>query len=220
MTSQPTANWPADCTPERLRRALHLPDFDPRPAQQLMMPAVRPLHRPAHLPGEARVGAVLILLYCHQGEPHLPFTRRRDDLPYHAGQLSFPGGRREQGEPLHATALREAQEEIGLDPAGVTILGELTSLYIPASDFLVNAYVAWREAGRPAFSRQAAEVAEILEMPLSYFLRPEVSRREAWQLPGFVEPIDVPFFAINGHKMWGATAIFVSELLARLRQLD
>jgi 8-oxo-dGTP pyrophosphatase MutT (NUDIX family) len=219
MMPEPSATWPANCTPEQIRRALHLPGFDPLPAQQLMMPAVRPLHRLPHLPGEPRVGAVLVLLYLHHNELYLPFTRRRDDLAYHAGQVAFPGGRREEGERLPATALREAKEEIGLDATGVTLLGELTSLYIPASDFVVHAYVAWRQGGRPSFSRQAAEVAEIIEMPLRHFTRPETSRREDWQLPGFAKPVAVPFFAINGYKMWGATAIFVSELLERLRQV-
>jgi 8-oxo-dGTP pyrophosphatase MutT (NUDIX family) len=217
MTLPSSAARPGRYTPEQIRRALHLPDFDPRPAQQLMMPAVRPLHRLPHLPGEARLGAVLVLLYDCQNELHLPFTRRRDDLPYHPGQISFPGGRREEGEHLSATALREAQEEIGLDPAGITILGRLTTLYIPASDFEVHAYVGWYEGGRPAFSRQAAEVAEIIEVPLSHFQRPETSKREDWQLPGFSQPVEVPYFAVNGYKMWGATAILVSELLERLR---
>lgn len=215
----PPANaWPANCTLDHIRRALHLPEFDPVAAQRIMMPAVRPRRRPSHLDGEPRIGAVLILLYCHKDELHLPFTRRRDDLAYHPGQVSFPGGRREEGEALVATALREAQEEVGLDPSGVTILGPLNALYIPASDFEVQPYVAWHEGGRPAFIRQAAEVAEIIEMPLSHFYRPDTSGREAWQLPGFAEPVQVPFFALNGYKVWGATAIFLSELLERLRQ--
>jgi 8-oxo-dGTP pyrophosphatase MutT (NUDIX family) len=206
-------------SPDHLQRALRLTDFDVFAAQQKMMPTARPRQRPLDKPGQARQGAVLLLLYSNGNELFFPLTRRRDDLTYHAGQISLPGGRREDGEPLPATALREAQEEIGLDPTGVTILGALASIYIPPSDFEVHPFVAWQEGGRPSFTLQADEVAEIVETPLRHLFDPASHASEDWLLPGFAQPIQVPFYLVNGYKVWGATAIILSEFVERLRRV-
>jgi 8-oxo-dGTP pyrophosphatase MutT (NUDIX family) len=197
-----------------VREALRLPEFDALLAQGHMKPEPRASHRPPDKAGEARQGAVLLLLYPRQEQLHLVLTRRRDDLNSHAGQISFPGGRREPGETLQEAALREAQEEIGLHPAGVTLLGELSSLYILPSDFEVHPFVGWHDPA-PLFVPQTAEVAEILQVPLSLLLRGDVREREVWQWRGF--PLEVPFFRVGEHKVWGATAMMLSEFVERLR---
>jgi hypothetical protein len=98
----------------------------------------------------------------------------------------------------------------------VTILGELTPLYIPPSDFEVHPIVAWYANGkRPSFTPSDAEVAEILETPLSYLLTPASRGEETWTLRGY--DVRVPFFNIQGHKVWGATAMMLSELVERLK---
>ena len=113
-----------------VRRALQLADFDGEAAQQKMVPIPRGI-RPPEMAGRPRQGGVLVILYLLDGRTHLVLTRRRDDLNSHAGQISFPGGRREEGESLKNTAVREAQEELSVDPAALSHLGRLACLYIP-----------------------------------------------------------------------------------------
>ncbi|MCB9419459.1 MAG: CoA pyrophosphatase [Ardenticatenaceae bacterium] len=203
-------------TLDDVKTALNLPDFDAVAAQRKMAPITRPVRRPDSQPGQPRLGGVLVLLYCYQQELYLVLTRRREDLNNHAGQISFPGGRHEEDETLQETAVREAQEEIGVDPAVITILGELTPLYIPPSDFEVHPTVAWYANGqRPVFYPSDAEVAEVLEVPLSHLLQPETRIEELWNWRG--SDVAVPFFNVEGHKVWGATAMMLSELVERLR---
>lgn len=196
-----------------IRRALDISGFDPHAAQQRMIP--RP--RGARLPeanGRTRLGGVLVMLYDKSGQTYLVLTRRRDDLEDHAGQISFPGGRKEDGESLELTAVREAHEEIGIDPASLTILGRLTSLYIPPTDYEVHPFVAWHQ-GLPAFKPQTNEVAEILEVSLDQLLNPANKQEEPWQLRGL--EVQVPYFIVDHHKVWGATAMMLSEFIERLR---
>jgi 8-oxo-dGTP pyrophosphatase MutT (NUDIX family) len=202
-----------------IRQALALPDFDVQSAHHQMLPVGRTRQqRPPELPGEPRVGGVLLLLYCHEQIMHLVLTRRRDDLTSHAGQISFPGGRREANETAVQAALRETEEEIGVSAATISILGELTSIYIPPSDFEVHPFVGWVIGGkRPSFVPEAREVAEIIEVPLHHLLDPHT--REAGPIPVRGATYTVPYYNVNGHKVWGATAILLSEFLERLRQI-
>lgn len=199
-----------------VRRALALPDFDGQAAQQKMMPQFRTMLRPKEREGPPRLGSVLVLLYCQQQELHVLLTRRRDDMNNHAGQVSFPGGRRDEGETFLQTALREAEEEVGIRPSTLTILGQLTPIYILPSDFEVHPFVAWCADGQsPTFRPSLTEVAELLEVPLSHLLDPATRRAEPWHIRGFA--MMVPFYQVGDHKVWGATAMMLSELLERLR---
>ncbi len=200
---------------DTVRQALQLADIDPRQAQAEMTPLPRPQVRPSRLAGEPRLGAVLLLLFGRQEIPHLVLTRRRDDMNAHAGQISFPGGRNEAPEALLATALREAEEEIGVLADEIQILGQLNQLYIPPTDYEVHPFVAWH-AGQPRFRPAPEEVAELLEVPVPFLLDPANRHEEAWNLRG--HEVQVPFFLVNGHKVWGATAMMLSEFLVRLRQ--
>ncbi len=208
-----------DLTTAVIRQALALPDFDVQPAHYHMMPVDRKRQqRPPQMPGEPRVAGVLLLLYCHNQTMHLVLTRRRDDLNAHAGQISFPGGRQEAGETAVQAALRETEEEIGVPSKDISILGELTSIYIPPSDFEVHPFVGWAKDGkRPYFVPEVREVAEIIEVPLTYLLEPNT--REVGPMLVRGASYTVPFYNIDGrHKVWGATAILLSEFLERLRQ--
>ncbi|KAA3654367.1 MAG: CoA pyrophosphatase [Chloroflexi bacterium] len=198
-----------------VQNALQLSGFDVEAAHGLMMPQMRPSVRGPNRLGKARVGGVLLLLYCLNHELHLVLTRRREDLNAHAGQISFPGGRQEPDEPLSVTALRETQEEVGIPETAVSIIGQLTQIYIPPSDFEVHPYVGWYENGRPQFSPGTNEVAEIIEVSLSHLLNPNTRREEPWDFRG--QQITVPFFDVEGHKVWGATAIMLSEFIERIR---
>lgn len=170
--------------------------------------------RPHDRQGDPRQGAVLLLLYERQGRMHFVLTRRRDDLASHAGQVSLPGGRREDGEALQETALREAHEEIGVEPRAITILGRLAPLYIAPSDFEVVPYVGWHQR-MPSFVPQYSEVAEIIETPLQSILDDRLRREEVWERQ--YDSMYVPYFQIGVHKVWGATAMMLSEFAERLR---
>lgn len=194
-----------------------LESFDSLAAQLKMAPMPRPVIRTAETPGQPRQGGVMILLYNIEEQTHLVLTRRRDDLRSHSGQISFPGGRREEGESLQTTAFREAYEEIGVHPDELEFIGRLSHLYIPPSDYEVHPFVTWYKNGRPTFIPQETEVAEILEVPLSHLLNPATRQQETWQIRGF--ELDVPFYLVEGHKVWGATAMMLSEFLTRLEKI-
>jgi 8-oxo-dGTP pyrophosphatase MutT (NUDIX family) len=198
-----------------LLRSLEIEGFDALAAQLRMAPRPRPTQPPGGR-DPLHHGAVLLILFPCGDETCLILTRRRDDLQVHAGQISFPGGRLEDGEAPLAAALREAWEEVGVDPAALTVVGELAPLYIPPTDFHVHPYVAWHE-GRPALVPQEREVAEILEVPLATLFDPAAVREEPWEIRGF--RLEVPFYQVGPHKVWGATAMMLSEFVERLRAL-
>jgi len=184
--------------------------------QMQMMPQPRPgMERgfdPAHLPRE---GGVLLLLYPKEGELTLVLTKRTDTLNHHRGQVSFPGGAWEPGDAdFVQTAQREASEELGIQPETLIILGTLTPLYIPPSDYRIYPTVAYTPQ-RPDFRPDPAEVAIVLEMPLAELTSGSNVRSETWELRGY--PVEVPFFEVEGHKVWGATAMVLGEFRALVR---
>jgi 8-oxo-dGTP pyrophosphatase MutT (NUDIX family) len=203
------------CTLDDVRAALVLPDFDGVAAQLLMAPALRPKERPAGLATTPRLGAVLLLLYCADDELHLVLTLRPTYDGIHSGQVSCPGGRHEPPETLATTALRETEEEIGVPPAAVALLGQLTPLYILPSDYEVHPFVGCHAGGRPRFVSHPREVAAVIETPLRLLLDPATRAEEEWELRGL--RMAVPFFLVDGHKVWGATAMMLSEFVERLR---
>ena len=200
-----------------IRQALTLPQFDVAAAHEFMLPMAGRRKRPPELPGQARVGGVLLLLYCYRQTMYLVLTQRRDDLNSHAGQISFPGGRQEVGETAVQAALRETEEEIGVPTQEISILGKLTSIYIPPSDFAVHPFVGWVASGeRPSFVPEPGEVAEILEVPLQHLLDPNT--RQVGSIPIRGATYTVPYYNFKDRKIWGATAIMLSEFLERVRQ--
>ena len=158
---------------------------------------------------------MLVLFYPYDGQIAFALTRRTDTVESHKGQISLPGGAREGDESLQATALRETCEELNACPDTVEVLGRLSPLYIPPSGFLINPFVAY-SAARPSFRPDPREVAELIETPLSLLLDPATVKREEWTLRGTA--VDVPFFDIYGHKVWGATAMVLGELVTMLRE--
>lgn len=161
-----------------------------------------------------REAGVLMMLLPVEDAPHVVLTIRRDHLSQHAGQVSFPGGRREAGEPLLQTALREAQEEVDLLPGDVEVIGEMTPLFIPPSNYCVYPFLGFTRQ-RPVLRPHDFEVDRIVELPLSLLLEDSAVRRERWTVRG--EEVLVPFFDVAGLQIWGATAMMLAELVALAR---
>jgi 8-oxo-dGTP pyrophosphatase MutT (NUDIX family) len=154
--------------------------------------------------------AVLVPLY---REPLTAvFTERRGDLRRHAGEISFPGGRQDHpDEDLRSTALREAEEEIGLDPAGVELVGALPPVGTFVTGYRIFPFVGLIEPGQ-TWRPQATEVAEVLEFSLAELVR----GHEMQRLIRKGVPIKTPTYTVDGHLVWGATARIVRSLLERL----
>lgn len=200
---------------ERLAERLRQP-LPGLPAILHMAPHVRRDMKLLDVAGKAcREGAVLVLLFPLNGVPATVLTVRRDDLSAHAGQVSFPGGRREANESLLEAALREAHEEVGLALTDdLRVLGQLTPLYVPPSNFCVYPFVAALPY-RPDLSPHEGEVKAILEVPLAHFLNPDVRREEVWPIQG--QPVSVPFYVVGEHNVWGGTAMMLTELAILVR---
>ena len=168
---------------------------------------------PSRLPAaEVRRAAVLVPLYVDAGALWVLLTRRADELPQHRSQFAFPGGAIELGEEPWAAAVREAHEEIGLDPRRVLPLGFLDEEETP-SGFHVQpcvGAVAYPVQTRPA----AAEVAEVFALPLAAVANPQLVERRAVLLDG--EEREVTVFHIAGRQIWGVTAVILWNLLERL----
>lgn len=206
----------APLTLETIHQALALENFDIQAAQKKMVPFGSAQRIMPENDAFVRVGAVLVLLYCHKNEIHLVLTKRREDLHSHAGQISFPGGSQEESETLLTTALRETEEEVGVPTTAVRSLGQLSTIYIPPSGFLVHPFVGWyQNGGSPQFTPSTDEVAQIIEVPLITLLDPKTAVAEPWDFKG--HKVMVPYFDVQGHKVWGATAIMLSEFVERLR---
>jgi len=159
--------------------------------------------------------AVLVPLYVKSGELHAVFTKRRDDLRRHPGEISFPGGRYEEGEPdLRATALREAQEEIGLPPDAVEIVGALQPTPTIVTGYAVYPFVGLIDAGR-TWTLSAREVAEVIELSIRDLIDGYGRRR----LVRRGLPIRTDTYLVGDHLIWGATARILADLLDRITPL-
>jgi 8-oxo-dGTP pyrophosphatase MutT (NUDIX family) len=176
------------------------------------------------LAGRARVvlpdvgctrAAVLVPLLAVEGRPHLLYTRRANDLPHHRGQVAFPGGRHHPLEDtdLTRTALREAHEEIGLEPTEVQLLGLLDDIETVATRFVITPVVgivphpyAWRPC--------PAEVDAIFTVPLSFLRAPGAERQERWDFGGRELPIAT--YRVGDNVIWGATQRITRNLLGLL----
>lgn len=179
--------------------------FAPRP----------PRTRPVDVGPQPRTAAALLLLYPLGDEVALPLTRRSGSLRRHAGQISLPGGALDPGESLAEAALREAREEIGVEPSAVSVIGELTPVHITVSGFTLHPVVA-TTARRPAFVPAPDEVDEVLEVAVEHLRDASRLKRGTRTRDGVL--VEYPYFDLLGQQVWGATAMVLGEFVALLER--
>lgn len=189
-------------------------------AHAIMAPVERleTLQNPIDAAKAPRTAAVLMLLYPKDGETHMVLIVRNTYKGVHSAQVAFPGGKYEETDPDFAyTALREAQEEVGVNPEVVELIKPFTPMYIPPSNFMVHPFlgVAKQEL---KFVPDPSEVARIIELPLAVFLD-EAIVIETSLTTSYSTEINVPAFNIEETIVWGATAMMLSELKEVLKSV-
>jgi 8-oxo-dGTP pyrophosphatase MutT (NUDIX family) len=156
-----------------------------------------------------RPSAVLVLFGEQEGGPDVLVLERAANMRTHAGQVAFPGGASDETDPdSAATALREANEEVGVESESVTVVAELPRLWIPVSDFLVTPVLAWWHAPHPVRPRDLAEVSRVARLPISTLVDP-ANRLQIRHPSGWTGPA----FSVDGLLIWGFTAGVLSTLL-------
>lgn len=161
---------------------------------------------------EVNKAGVMVLFYPSLDD-HTRFVLilRKTYRGVHSGQVGFPGGRYEPEDvDLLKTALRETEEEVGVPQSSITVIKQLTQMYIPPSNFLVHPYIGFTEVN-PTFVLQPDEVEDIIEVDINHFLDDSIIISKKITTSYAVD-IDVPAFQINGHVVWGATAMILSEV--------
>ncbi len=162
-------------------------------------------------------GGVLILLYPEDGAIKFPLTKRPDYSGAHGGQISLPGGKAEQDENIIMTALREGEEEIGIDRRKIKVIGQLTDFFVIPSNFLVTPVIGYVE-DRPQFIPDPKEVVRILEGRLDQLVSTDaVQTKEI--IAAKMYPMIAPHFEIEGEVVWGATAMILNELRMILQEI-
>ena len=155
-------------------------------------------------------GGVLILLYEEDGVIKFPLTKRPDYLGTHGGQISLPGGKAEPNEDIITTALREAEEEIGIARSSINVIGQLSEFFVIPSNFMVTPVVGYLKE-RPQFNPDPMEVVRVIEGTIDQLIRLDaVQTREI--LAARIYPMMAPHFEIEGEVVWGATAMILNEL--------
>ena len=172
------------------------------------------------LPGYApKISSVLVLFYPFNARIKLLLMLRPPYRGAHGGQVSFPGGKFEEGDiTLERTALREAYEEVGFDPSRVNIIGRLTELYIPPSNFLVHPFVGYCTA-RPSFTINKREVEKLLEVEVQELLDETIVKTKTVEQSSTGIKFETPSFDLHGETVWGATAMILSELKEILKEI-
>jgi len=203
----------------QLKEQLQLP-LPGKEAQYKMATNARMSFKEKPVPKGVRLASVLCLLYPKDGKLHLPLIQRviaKGDK--HSGQISFPGGKLEPSDKSkQAGALREANEEIGILSEDVTMLGALTPLYIPASNFQVFPFIGYLNY-KPTFIAQKREVAEVVEVALADLIAPQTLKYKSMEFRKNYKVKNVPYFDVNNKIVWGATGMMLSEFVAIMNQV-
>lgn len=197
---------------ERLGRLLEQP-LPGVQAHELLMPEERKalLRKPFDLSNARRAG-VLVLLYPENEETRIVFIKRSEYEGVHSGQIAFPGGQYEKyDDNLQKTALRETEEEIGVNQDSINILGSLSEIYIPPSNYLVLPVIGWVNY-IPEFNPDPSEVERVLTFSFDDFMKSSAFKTETIRTSEYLIR-DIPCFKVDGHIIWGATSMIMSELV-------
>lgn len=204
---------------DKLKKQLaHLDKAKGIVAQNSMSPIRVAADKYREAPEHHKTAAVMALLYPQNDEWHICYMLRTSHHPEdkHAGQISFPGGQQDADDiSLESCALREVHEEIGLAASQIQVLGALTELYVFASNFLVFPFVGYCNK-EPQFIPEPSEVAEIISFPIEQLISGELIYTKDLQVRNMTLK-DVPYYDLNGHVLWGATAMITAELISLLK---
>lgn len=188
-------------------------------AHAQMAPLQRVAERFKFAPNEqTRVGGVLLLIYQDENQVFFPMIVRPEYEGVHSGQVALPGGKKDdEDKDVIETALRETWEEIGVEVSREYVLGNLSQLYIPPSNFLVTPTIA-SIPYKPEFRPNTVEVAELLHIDLEDFIQND--KRKSGEVVARYMKAEVPYFDLHGKIVWGATAMILSEFLQILKEID
>jgi len=161
--------------------------------------------------------AVLILLYLVDNEIYFFLTKRTDELKHHKGQISLPGGTQEGNEKLIDTALRETQEEIGINKTSISIIGTITPLFVPVTGFMIYPFIGY-SLNKLNPKPDPVEVATIFSVNISDLLNKENRTTEQRNIRGY--DVQVPYFKLNDYQVWGATSMILSEFRDLIKSIN
>ena len=161
--------------------------------------------------------AVLILLYLADNEIYFFLTKRTDELKHHKGQISLPGGTQEGNEKLIDTALRETQEEIGINKTSISIIGTITPLFVPVTGFMIYPFIGY-SLNKLNPKPDPVEVATIFSVNISDLLNKENRTTEQRNIRGY--DVQVPYFKLNDYQVWGATSMILSEFKDLIKSIN
>ena len=200
----------------RQRLALPLPGIE---AQYQMAHAERRVNLSRYrIPENVRKGSVLLLLYEKNGEIMFPLIVRQEYEGVHSGQVALPGGKYEEEDgTLEYTAIRESHEEIGIIKRDISLIGQLTELYIPPSNFLVQPFIGTLNY-EPTFLPDTKEVARVVEISLENLMDEHRVSEKVIKLSNGME-ILTPYFSLRGNVVWGATAMMLAEMKSVLYEI-
>ena len=160
--------------------------------------------------------AVLILLFPFEGDIQFFLTKRTEDVEHHKGQISLPGGIRENNETLEETALRETKEEIGIDPNTIMNLGSLTPFFIPVTGYIVHPFIGWCKE-KPLTQVHDVEVNQLFSVSITELMDEKILQTEEWNIRGY--DAIVPYYNFGECKVWGATAAILSEFKLIMKEI-
>ena len=161
--------------------------------------------------------AVLILLYLENNEIHFFLTKRSNELEHHKGQISLPGGTQEENEKLIHTALRETQEEIGINKTSISIIGSMTPLFVPVTGFMINPFFGY-SLNKLEPTPNPLEVEAIFSVNILDLLNEANQTIEQRNIRGY--DVEVPYFKLNNYEVWGATSMILSEFRDLIKSIN
>lgn len=187
-------------------------------AHQKMLPPGRRLKTYESELSVVKPSGVLLLLFPDKGQIYLCLIKRPSTMTHHPGQISFPGGKVEKEDSsAEMAALREAQEEVGIDPAIVRIIGKLSELYVEVSKFLIHPFIAWADK-KPDFIINKDEVDELILLPINELVANETIMET--DMDTVTGRLRIKYYPFNSQIIWGATAMILSELIEILKKIQ